>query len=91
NKPYVVTGNRCESELSLLISKANQTIDVAMYSNASTVIREALKSAAARGVRVRYIADKNAQHSIFSDTASLGFKFIRKPVDDLMHNKFFHH
>ena len=89
NKPYALTGNRCESELALLISKATQTIDVAMYSNASTVIREALKTAATKGVRVRYIADNGAQNSIFADTAALGFKFIKKPTTDLMHNKFF--
>jgi phosphatidylserine/phosphatidylglycerophosphate/cardiolipin synthase-like enzyme/DNA/RNA endonuclease YhcR with UshA esterase domain len=89
NKPVTVTGARCESELTSLISKATLSVDVAMYSNASTSIRDALKAAAARGVRVRYIADKNANSNIFSDTASLGFKFVRKPTDDLMHNKFF--
>jgi phosphatidylserine/phosphatidylglycerophosphate/cardiolipin synthase-like enzyme/DNA/RNA endonuclease YhcR with UshA esterase domain len=89
NKPLAVTGARCESELVSLISKATLTVDVAMYSNATTTIRDALKAASARGVRVRYISDKNAQNTIFSDTASLGFKFLKKPTDDLMHNKFF--
>ena len=89
NKPIAVTGARCESEIVSLISKATLTVDVAMYSNASTSIRDALKAASVRGVRVRYIADKNANSSIFADTATLGFKFIKKPTDDLMHNKFF--
>jgi phosphatidylserine/phosphatidylglycerophosphate/cardiolipin synthase-like enzyme/DNA/RNA endonuclease YhcR with UshA esterase domain len=89
NKPSAVTGAKCESELISLISKATSTVDVAMYSNASTGIRDALKAAATRGVRVRYIADKTANSNIFSDTATLGFKFIKKPTDDLMHNKFF--
>jgi phosphatidylserine/phosphatidylglycerophosphate/cardiolipin synthase-like enzyme/DNA/RNA endonuclease YhcR with UshA esterase domain len=89
NNPIATTGSKCESELVSLITKATQTIDVAMYSNANTNIRDALKAAAVRGVRVRYIADKNANSTIFADTATLGFKFIRKPTDDLMHNKFF--
>jgi phosphatidylserine/phosphatidylglycerophosphate/cardiolipin synthase-like enzyme/DNA/RNA endonuclease YhcR with UshA esterase domain len=89
NKPAATTGSKCESELVSLITKATQTIDVAMYSNANIAIRDALKAAAARGVRVRYIADKNANSSIFGDSATLGFRFIRKPADELMHNKFF--
>jgi phosphatidylserine/phosphatidylglycerophosphate/cardiolipin synthase-like enzyme/DNA/RNA endonuclease YhcR with UshA esterase domain len=89
NKPLATTGAKCETEIVSLISKATLTVDVAMYSNASTSIRDALKAAAARGVRVRYIADKNANSTIFADTATLGFKFIKKPTDDLMHNKFF--
>jgi phosphatidylserine/phosphatidylglycerophosphate/cardiolipin synthase-like enzyme/DNA/RNA endonuclease YhcR with UshA esterase domain len=89
NKPFATTGAKCETELVSLISKATQTVDVAMYSNASVSIRDALKAAATRGVRVRYISDKNANSNIFADTATLGFKFLKKPTDDLMHNKFF--
>ena len=86
--PLATTGSRCESEISAFIARAKSTIDVAMYSNSSTSIVTALKQAAARGVRVRYIADKSALNSAFGDTATLGFKLIKKPTTDLMHNKF---
>jgi phosphatidylserine/phosphatidylglycerophosphate/cardiolipin synthase-like enzyme len=88
-KPLATTGQRCVSELIVRIAAATQTIDVAMYSSGEIAIKDALKAAAARGVRVRYIADKSALNAIFSDTIGLGFRFEKSTNPDLMHNKFF--
>jgi phosphatidylserine/phosphatidylglycerophosphate/cardiolipin synthase-like enzyme len=88
NKALATTGARCESEFVSYINNAKSSVDIAMYSNASTAILGALKSAHTRGVRVRYIADNMALNAIFNDTIGLGFKFLKKPTTDLMHNKF---
>lgn len=88
NKALATTGSRCESEITSYINNAKSTIDVAMYNNSSTAIVGALKSAAARGVRVRYVTDNSTLNSVLADTTSLGFKIIKKPTTDLMHNKF---
>ncbi len=88
-KPLATTGQRCVSELVARIAAATQTIDVAMYSSGEVAIKDALKQAATRGVRVRYIADKSALNAIFSDTTNLGFRFEKSTNPDLMHNKFF--
>jgi phosphatidylserine/phosphatidylglycerophosphate/cardiolipin synthase-like enzyme len=88
-KPLATTGQRCVSELIARIAAATQTIDVAMYSSGEVAIKDALKAAATRGVRVRYIADKSALNAIFSDTTALGFRYEKSTNPDLMHNKFF--
>jgi phosphatidylserine/phosphatidylglycerophosphate/cardiolipin synthase-like enzyme len=88
-KPLATTGQRCVSELIARIAAATQTIDVAMYSSGEVAIKDALKQAAARGVRVRYIADKSALNAIFADTIGLGFRYEKSTNPDLMHNKFF--
>jgi phosphatidylserine/phosphatidylglycerophosphate/cardiolipin synthase-like enzyme len=88
-KPLATTGQRCVSELVTRIASATQTIDVAMYSSGEIAIKDALKAAATRGIRVRYIADKSALNAIFSDTIGLGFRFEKSTNPDLMHNKFF--
>lgn len=83
------TGSRLVSELIARIAAATQSIDVAMYSSGDLSIVTALKQAAARGVRVRYIADRVAQNLPFTDTVGLGFSFVRSTNQNLMHNKFF--
>ncbi len=88
NKALATTGGRCESEIVSYITNAKSSIDIAMYNNSSTAIVGALKLAAAKGVRVRYIADKNSFNSVLADTTGFGFKVIKKPTVDLMHNKF---
>lgn len=88
-KALATTGQRCVSELIDRIANATQTIDVAMYSSGEIAIKNALKAAATRGVRVRYIADKSALNAIWADTVALGFKFEKSTNPDLMHNKFF--
>ncbi len=87
--PTATTGQRCVSELVARIAAATQTIDVAMYSSGEVLIKDALKAAAARGVRVRYLADQKALNAIFTDTVGLGFRFEKSSSPDLMHNKFF--
>ena len=88
NKALATTGGRCESEFVSYITNAKSSIDIAMYNNSSAAIVGALKLAAAKGVRVRYIADKNSFNSVLADTTGFGFKVIKKPTTDLMHNKF---
>jgi phosphatidylserine/phosphatidylglycerophosphate/cardiolipin synthase-like enzyme len=88
-RPLAATGQRCVAETIARIAAATQTIDVAMYSSGEIAIRDALKQAAARGVRVRYITDKSPSNTPFADTTGLGFKFVKSTNPNLMHNKFF--
>jgi phosphatidylserine/phosphatidylglycerophosphate/cardiolipin synthase-like enzyme len=87
-RALATTGGRCESEIAARIQAATTTIDVAMYSTASNTVIGALKQAATRGVRVRYIHDNRATNFLLADTASLGFKVLKRPDTKLMHNKF---
>ncbi|MBL7818427.1 MAG: T9SS type A sorting domain-containing protein [Saprospiraceae bacterium] len=89
NRPLATTGGRCESELVSYITNAKSSIDVAMYNNGSTAVVQALKNAAARGVRVRYITDLQTNNAVLADTTGFGFTVFKKPTADLMHNKFF--
>jgi len=89
NKPLATDGNACETAYVGLINAATKTIDLAFYSNGDTVIINALKNAAKRGVRVRYVTDNATSISAFGDTSQLGFKFQRSYSTNLMHNKFF--
>jgi phosphatidylserine/phosphatidylglycerophosphate/cardiolipin synthase-like enzyme len=88
-RPLGTTGQRCVSEIVARIAAATQTIDVAMYSSGEIALRDALKQAAARGVRVRYITDKSPSNLPFADTTGLGFRYEKSTNPDLMHNKFF--
>jgi phosphatidylserine/phosphatidylglycerophosphate/cardiolipin synthase-like enzyme len=83
------TGQRLVSELIAKIAAATTTIDVAMYTSGEVAIVNALKQAAARGVRVRYITDRVTANPPFTDTTGLGFSFVRSTNQNLMHNKFF--
>ena len=74
NKTLSTTGARYESETIAYINAAKSSVDVAMYNNGSSAIVDALKAAAARGVRVRYVADNQSSNTVLTDTASLGFK-----------------
>jgi phosphatidylserine/phosphatidylglycerophosphate/cardiolipin synthase-like enzyme len=87
-KPIATTGQRAVAEIVARIGAATQTIDVAMYSSGEVAIKDALKAAAARGVRVRYLTDRATSNVIFADTVGLGFRFERSGNPDLMHNKF---
>ena len=89
NKPLATDGNTCESAYVSLINSATKTIDLAFYSNGDTAIISALKNAAKRGVRVRYVTDNATTISAFGDTSQLGFKLQRSYSTNLMHNKFF--
>ena len=88
-RPIGTTGGRIVADLNARIDAATQSIDVAMYSSGETSIVAALKRAATRGVRVRYIADRVATNMPFTDTVGLGFTFVRSTNQNLMHNKFF--
>lgn len=90
--PNAVTGAASETALVNLINNATTSVDVMMYNNGSSAIVTALKSAAARGVRVRYIADRDATNAILTGQ-TLGFQVIRNNITGvdggLMHNKVF--
>lgn len=88
-RPIGTTGSRIITDLNARIDAATQTIDVAMYSSGETSIVAALKRAAARGVRVRYITDRVTANVPFADTTGLGFTFVKSTNQNLMHNKFF--
>ena len=88
-RPIGTTGGRLVSELIGKIAAATSTIDVAMYTSGDVSIVTALKQAAARGVRVRYITDRASNNTPFTDTTGLGFSFVRSTNQSLMHNKFF--
>ena len=88
-RPIGTTGGRTVSELIAKIAAATQSIDVAMYTSGDASIVNALKQAAARGIRVRYITDRVATNTLFTDTTGLGFSFVRSTNQNLMHNKFF--
>ena len=88
NKALATTGGRCESEFISYINNAKSTIDIAMYNNSTATIVAALKAAVVRGVRVRYVTDKSTSNIVLSDTTGFGFKVVKKPSTDLMHNKF---
>lgn len=90
--PTAVTGAASEIAIVNLINNATTSIDVMMYNNGSAAIVTALKNAAARGVRVRYIADRDASNVILTGQ-TLGFQVIRNNImgvdGGLMHNKVF--
>lgn len=86
--PNETNGGRCESTVISMITNATSTVDVAMYSTASSGIVNALKQAQQRGVRVRYIRDRSATNFLLND-ASINFRVLARPTTDLMHNKFF--
>ena len=85
--PTGVTGGVCENALVDRINAAGRSIDVAMYNNGSVKIVSALNAAVVRGVRVRYITDKNTSNTSLSGVSL--FSVLKRPDDGIMHNKFF--
>ena len=68
------------------INAAEQTIDAAIYNNNRVDITNALKSAHARGVRVRYIAALDASNPALQPTPP--FPVVYGNSSALMHHKF---
>jgi len=85
--PKGFDGNLIVDEIINKINKANLTVDVCLYNNDRTTVRQALENAKSRGVRVRYVTgDENANQAL-SPTPS--FPFIKVSSNDgLMHNKY---
>jgi hypothetical protein len=68
------------------INAAQQTIDVAMYNNNRSDLTNALKSAYARGVKIRYVASKNVTNSALNPLPAFPVIFVNDAT--IMHNKF---
>jgi phosphatidylserine/phosphatidylglycerophosphate/cardiolipin synthase-like enzyme len=75
-----------ENELLARINAATTSIDVAIYNNLRFSLTNALKAAHVRGVRVRYIASKDAQTNPLVPTPP--FPVVFGNDLSLMHNKF---
>ena len=88
-KPFT---KRLISEIAL----ATSTIDIAMYSIDSTEIRDALYSAANRGVKIQFVSDskKHDEHAELLENLPENFHFTdvpekrKKSTQPYMHNKF---
>jgi phosphatidylserine/phosphatidylglycerophosphate/cardiolipin synthase-like enzyme len=85
--PNGITGAVCEMAIVDRINAAKSTIDVAMYNTSDAAIINALVAAAGRGVRVRYITDKNTSNTTLP--AVTAFRILKSDNNALMHNKFF--
>lgn len=68
------------------INAAQQTIDVAMYNNNRSDLTNALKSAHARGVKIRYVASKSVTNSALNPLPPFPVIFVNDAT--IMHNKF---
>lgn len=68
------------------INSAQQTIDVAMYNNSRADLTDALKAAADRGVRVRYVAAEETENYALQPAPN--FPVVYGNTYALMHNKF---
>ena len=68
------------------INSAQQTLDVAMYNNSRDDITNALKAAADRGVRVRYVAAEETENYALDPAPN--FPVVYGNTYALMHNKF---
>jgi phosphatidylserine/phosphatidylglycerophosphate/cardiolipin synthase-like enzyme len=86
--PKGQTPNACVNSILERIDAATLTIDVAMYNNGSANVVNALVAAANRGVRVRYVADKNTSNDAISGR-TLPFTVVKGNDLGLMHHKFF--
>jgi phosphatidylserine/phosphatidylglycerophosphate/cardiolipin synthase-like enzyme len=90
-KVYFSPNGGCQEVVIREISKAQKTIDIAMYSFTSREVAEALVEAKDRKVKIRIVLDKAKKKEDFSKSRYL----ISKGVDvkyhlgfGLMHNKF---
>ncbi len=86
--PRGQTGVACENAIVDRINAALTSVDVSMYNNNSSLIVNALIAAANRGVRVRYVTDKNTTNNAISGI-TLPFTVVKGNDFGLMHNKFF--
>lgn len=81
-----VGGQLLEQRVITLINSATSTIDFCAYNNSMKSVVDALKTAKAKGVRVRYITDNTTSNNALTN---LNFPVIKVNQDrGLMHNKF---
>jgi len=88
--PYFCPEDHCSSVVIQWISRANKSIDLAMYSFTLDSIGDALIEAQSRGVAVRVILERSQvnQWSEYSRLRSAGIKVVLDENDNYMHNKF---
>lgn len=68
------------------IDDVDSTLDIAMYNTTSDQLVSAIKRAAQRGVRVRYIADDETSNSSLQGV--MQFQVMYRSGDGIMHHKF---
>ncbi len=88
--PFFCPEDHCSSVVVHWISRANSSIDLAIYSFTLDTIGEALVNAHERGVTVRVIFEKTQinQWSEYSKLKSAGIQVMIDRNDKYMHNKF---
>ncbi|MCS7103311.1 MAG: phospholipase D family protein [Candidatus Korarchaeum sp.] len=80
----------CGESLISLFDKANETIDIAVYSFTNPEIADALVRAKGRGVKVRVILESEqvTSYSQYGKLKSAGIEVVLDRNEYLMHNKF---
>ena len=90
-KVYFSPNGGCQEAVIATISKAQETIDIAMYDFTSGPIAQELVKAKKRDVRIRIVLDKGQEQSEYSKKKYLlqkGFSLKYHTGSGLMHNKF---
>jgi len=88
---YFSPNGGCQKAIISEISKAQKTIDIAMYYLTSREIAQELVKAKDRNVRVRIVLDKSQETQTYSKSRYLikrGFEVKYHTGSGLMHNKF---
>lgn len=91
SKVYFSPNGGCQEAVVAEISKAQKTIDIAMYSFTSREIAQELVKAKDRKVKIRIVLDKGQKTENYSKSRYLiekGFEVKYHNGDGLMHNKF---
>ncbi|MGB9631254.1 MAG: phospholipase D-like domain-containing protein [Candidatus Methanodesulfokora sp.] len=88
--PYFCPEDHCSNVVIYWVSKANKSIDLAMYSFTLDSIGDALIEAKKRGVVIRVIFERSQvnQWSEYSRLKSEGIQVMLDENDAYMHNKF---
>jgi len=83
-------GTNTNDTIAAWITSAQHTLDVAVYNTNNVAIENALNSAAANGVQIRYIAEgSNANFGINNFDSSIVVHYRTDGEGSGMHNKFF--
>ncbi len=85
--PQTTTTTALETKMIEFILAAKNTIDICMYNVNRDGYINALKQAAANGVRVRYIAESANSNSSLQNT-TLNFPVLYADASGIMHDKF---
>lgn len=88
--PYFCPEDHCSNVVIYWVSRANKSIDLAMYSFTLDSIGDALIEAHKRGVAIRVIFERSQvnQWSEYNRLKSAGIQVMLDENDNYMHNKF---